>query len=62
MMRQILEVFFIPFDMVTIGSYVASNSGVYSIPFELVTKGAYVASNSGVFCVVLDTYSVLKIV
>ena len=51
MMRQILEVFFIPFDMVTIGSYVASNSGVFSIPFNWVTKGTYDVSNSGVFCI-----------
>ena len=50
-MRQILEGIFIPFDMVTIGSYVASNSRVFSIPFDSVTKGAYDMSNSGVFCI-----------
>ena len=35
-----------PFDLVTIGSYVGSNSGVFCIPFDLVTIGSYAASNS----------------
>ena len=53
MMRQILEFFCIPFDLVTIGIYDASNSGVFSIPFDLVTIGSYVVSNSGVLAYLL---------
>ena len=51
MMHQILEGFFITFDMVTIGLYFASNSGVFSVAFYSVTKAAYDASNSEVFCI-----------
>ena len=41
MMRQISVDFSIPFDLITIGSYDASNSGVFYIPFDLVTIGIF---------------------
>ena len=46
MMRQILEFFCIPFDLVTIGSYVASKSVDFSIPFDLITIGSIVIAVS----------------
>ena len=66
MMRQISVDFSIPFDLITIGSYDASNSGVFSIPFDSVTIGSYDASNSEVLNIPFDSVTqeifVLKIV
>ena len=42
MLRQILDFFCIPFDLVTMGPYFASNSGLFCIPFDFLTTGSYV--------------------
>ena len=54
MKGQISVDFSIPFDLITIGSYDASNSGVFCIPFDLVNLGSYVASKSVNFTVPFD--------
>ena len=55
MLREILEIFCIPFDLVTIDPYNAWKSGLFNIPFDLVSIGSYIAWNSGVFSILFDS-------
>ena len=47
---------FLPhFWFITMGTYVASNSGLFLPHFWFITIGTYIASNSGLFCLTFDS-------